>query len=160
MQAFRHRIGHYADLQEAVWQRLENMPHRVREYPRMQALVRQGERLTDVHILQKGMAIRKRIVEDGRRQIVNFVLPGDIFDLQALIETEADHGVEAITPCETRLIDRHDFMRVVVSHADFISALWWSAIQEEALLREHLVLLGQRRAIERVAHLLIELRRR
>lgn len=160
MQAFRHRIGHYADLPDAVWQRLEATPHRIREYPRLHSLVREGQRLTDVHILQRGMAIRKRIVEDGRRQIVNFVLPGNVFDLQALIETEADHGVEAITPCETRLIDRHDFMQAAVSHADFISALWWAAIQEEALLREHLVLLGQRRAIERVAHLLIELRRR
>lgn len=160
MHAFRHRLDHYAKLPESVWRNLENTPHRLRQYARQHPLVRAGDRVTDIHILQKGFAIRKRHLENGKRQILNFIVPGDVFDLQALVDTESDHAIETLSICETRIMARDDFMHSVTRHPDFISAMWWSAVQEEALLREHLVLLGQRSAIERVSHLLIELRRR
>lgn len=160
MDAFRCRLSHYAALPDPVWARLESTPHRLRRFDKQQSVAREHDRLRGVQILEKGMAIRKRQLENGRRQILNFVVPGDIFDLQALIDTESDHAVETITACESRYIARPDFMRAVSDDPTLVSALWWAAIQEEGILREHLVLLGQRNAMERVAHLLIELRRR
>jgi CRP-like cAMP-binding protein len=99
-------------------------------------------------------------LSDGRRQIVNFMLPGDCFDLQAALSARSDHAVVALTPVRLRRASVQAFLAAVRANAALASAFWWVALQEEAILREQIVRIGKRGARERVAHLLLELRRR
>jgi CRP-like cAMP-binding protein len=48
----------------------------------------------------------------------------------------------------------------VANNSRLASSFWWAAIQEEAILREQIVRVGRRSAVERVAHLILELNRR
>jgi CRP-like cAMP-binding protein len=123
-------------------------------------IITAGEDATYVFVVSKGWALRHRTLKDGRRQIVNVMLPGDCFDLQALISTKADHSVEALTAVELLRLSSEDFLNAMQANAKLATAFWWAAVQEESILREQIVRLGRRSGRERLAHILLELRRR
>ncbi|MCF8879030.1 Crp/Fnr family transcriptional regulator [Hyphobacterium sp. SN044] len=160
MDALLARLKNYVELPRPSEAALTGLSHVLKQMPRGKTIITEGEVIRRIHVIQKGWAIRKRILEDGRRQIINFLLPGDVFDLQAMIDSKSDHGIETITLCEVRSIPTTEFLSVVSAHPALSSALWWSAVQEEGILREHIVRVGRRNAIERISHLLFELRRR
>lgn len=123
-------------------------------------LIETGAPLDHVFVVASGWAIRHRTLEDGRRQIVNVMLPGDCFDLQALAARYADHTVEAITPMEIHRAPTPAFLKMVHGNGRLAAAFWWTAIQEDSVLREQIVRVGRRSGRERLAHLILELQRR
>ncbi len=54
----------------------------------------------------KGMGIRYKLLPNGNRQVVNFVLPGDFIGLQAGVMGEMQHSVQATTPMVLCVFDR------------------------------------------------------
>jgi CRP-like cAMP-binding protein len=160
MQSLIARISGYAPIEDQEFSSLRQASvERVRK-PRGTTLVAPGEQLTHVFVISKGWAIRYRTLPDKRRQIVNVMLPGDCFDLQALIATKADHGVEALTNVELLRMKSEDFLKAISASSRLATAFWWAAVQEESILREQIVRLGRRSGRERLAHMLLELRRR
>jgi CRP-like cAMP-binding protein len=160
MQALIARIAGYSEIEDREFSALKQAPvERVRK-PRGAAIITAGEQVTHVFVVSKGWALRHRTLNDGRRQIVNVMLPGDCFDLQALIAAKADHSVEALTNVELVRLKSEDFMGAIRSSASLATAFWWAAVQEESILREQIVRLGRRSGRERLAHILLELRRR
>jgi CRP-like cAMP-binding protein len=103
-------------------------------------IVVEGETPRSAFVLTRGMAYRFRPMPDGRRQILTILIPGDFFDL---------HGIAAI--------GREAVIGIIANHPRIGAALWWSAMQEEAMLRERIVALGRRTARGRVAYFLCEL---
>jgi CRP-like cAMP-binding protein len=154
------RLQHYAHLDDADVSALQALTLEKVEKPRGSTVIGVGDELTCVFVISKGWAIRYRTMDDGRRQIVNVMLPGDCFDLQALINTSADHGVDAVTPLQLLRARKEDFLSAVRSNARLASAFWWTAVQEESILREQIVRLGRRSGRERIAHLALEFNRR
>ncbi len=160
MQALIARIASYSEIDESEFASLKQAsPERVRK-ERGAAIVTAGERVEHVFVISKGWAVRFRTLDDGRRQIVNVMLPGDCFDLQALVAAKADHSVEALTNLELQRLKSEDFLSAIRSNARLAMAFWWTAVQEESILREQIVRLGRRSGRERLAHMLLELRRR
>lgn len=135
---------------------LELVDHR-EEVAADTVLVQQGEKLTDAVVIESGWAARYRTLEDGRRQIMNFLLPGDLFDLCAFMLTKSDHTVGTITACTVNRVPINEVTRLFERHPRLGSALWMGGLQEEAILRERILSLGRRDAEERTAHLLYEL---
>lgn len=120
-------------------------------------LVSQGEPLAKAVVLREGWAIRYRTLRDGRRQIMNFLLPGDMFDLCAFLLTASDHSVGTITPCTVHYVPVAAITDLFRRWPRLGAAMWKNALQEEATLRERILSLGRRSARERAAHLLYEL---
>ncbi len=58
----------------------------------------EGQVTQRVYVLLAGWAFRFKTLEDGRRQILNFLLPGDLLGLQGELLARLPHGVEALTP--------------------------------------------------------------
>jgi CRP-like cAMP-binding protein len=160
MKALISRIAAYSDIDEREFSAIRQAAaERVRR-ERGATLICAGEEVTHVFVVSKGWALRYRTLEDRRRQIVNVMLPGDCFDLQALIATKADHSVEALTSIELIRLKSEDFLEAIRTNAKLAAAFWWAAVQEESILREQIVRLGRRSGRERLAHMLLELRRR
>lgn len=115
----------------------------------------QGDSLTDIYLLERGWAFRHQVLEDGRRQIIDFVLPGDIigFGKTPIMSS----GVEALTSCVFASFSRSElnagFSADPALSLDMLQSL--SASQDRAY--EHLTNVGRRTARERVANLLLEL---
>lgn len=162
MDAFRNRIAQYvaADTADRITDVLCGLDMESRSAAAGSELIRAGTSADRVFILEEGWAVRYRLLEDGRRQIVNFMLPGDLFDLQALGDLEADHFVTAL--CEARLtcIGASPFLTALQGSGELAAAFWWASVQEESILREQIVRVGRLSARERIGHLLLELRRR
>ena len=100
------------------------------------------------------------MLDDGRRQILNFMLPGDCFDLMSLNKARSDHSVSAASNVTLRRIRADDFLQMISHKPQLATSFWWTAIQEEAILREQIIRVGRRSARERVGHLILELNRR
>jgi len=73
---------------------------------------------------------------DGRRQILTFLIPGDFYDSHAFLLRAVDHSVGTIVPTRLAAIERDAVLGIVAQNGRLGAALWWSAMQEAALLRE------------------------
>jgi CRP-like cAMP-binding protein len=160
MDAILGRLRHYAEISADAVAGLVNLPHTIVTRSAGQTIVTAGEQISQVFVVEDGWAMRHRMLADGRRQIVNFMVPGDCFDLQALVNAKADHFVTTLTTIRLWTTPAARFLAAVRSHPTLASAFWWTAVQEESILREQIVRIGRRSARERVAHLILELHRR
>lgn len=160
MKPLMKRVGHYVDLVEDEFESLSEIPHRMETRRPGEEIVAVGDTIDFVFVVESGWAIRYRILDDGRRQIVNFMLPGACFDMMSMAYAKADHAVSAATEVKLRRIKSADFLKAISAQPRLATAFWWVAIQEEAILREQIIRIGRRSAKERVAHLLLELNRR
>ena len=129
----------------------------VREVRPRRDLIREGDSPRVVYVVLDGWGCRYKTLADGRRQIVKFLVPGDLFDLNIYILKEMDHSVAAITALKVAEISREDVEGVLQSRPRVGQALWWNGLVETSIQREWTLNLGQRTAIERVSHLLCEM---
>ncbi|MEH3107101.1 MAG: Crp/Fnr family transcriptional regulator [Sphingomonas fennica] len=119
-------------------------------------LLRDGETLRTCHVIVQGWACRYKTLEDGRRQITAFVLPGDLCDLYPPLLAEMDHSLATITAIRYIELPRDRVEQLVVAPA-IGRALWRDMLVTMAIQREWTVSIGQRDALERLAHMLCEL---
>ena len=119
------------------------------------SLLMEEENGTHLFTILEGVFIRFRSLEDGRRQIVNFMFPGDLIGLQAAFDNPANHSVEALTSARVCRFDRADFVRLIQESPRLGYDVTWLAAKEETALENHIVSLGQRSARERVIFLAI-----
>lgn len=110
--------------------------------------------------LYAGWAFRYKTLSDGRRQILNFLLPGDFIGLQQEFADGASHGVEALTDTALCVFPRDGLWDLFRQFPGLGYDLTWLAAREEGMVDENLLTAGRRNATERVAMLLIHLYRR
>ena len=130
---------------------------RVRRFGPRADISREGDRPKDVHLILSGWACRYKQLEDGRRQVVSFFLPGDLCDLNIFILREMDHSIGTITPVSIADLSRDFFDEMSAGHPRIVTAFWWESLVNAAVQREWTMNLGQRTALERMAHLLCEI---
>ncbi|MBK5926006.1 Crp/Fnr family transcriptional regulator [Rhodobaculum claviforme] len=107
-----------------------------------------------------GLGLRHKTLEDGQRQVINFVLPGDLIGLQAAIMGEMAHSVEATTDMTLCVFNRADLWRLFRTQPQRAFDLTWLSAVEEHFLGETLVALGRRSAQQRVAWALVRIHAR
>jgi len=108
----------------------------------------------------RGMGLRYKTLPDGRRQVINFVFPGDFIGLQAAVMGEMQHSVEATSAMTLCVFKRADLWTLFRSYPGRAFDLTWLAAIEEHLLGETLAYVGQRSALSRIAWALVRLYRR
>ncbi len=124
---------------------------------RHQHLIREGDDPNFVFLLIEGWAIRYKVLPSGKRQIVAFLLPGDLCDVHIFILDAMDHGIAMLSAGNVVRIPRDTMIAVIEDRPAISRALWWATLVDEAVLREWLVNIGGRSAFARTAHLLCEL---
>ena len=120
-------------------------------------LIGEGDAPRAVFVILDGWACHYRNLQDGRRQIVDFAIPGDLCDLNLFLLDRMDHSIGAITTLKVAEIGQEILHRVVTSFPNIATALWWAELVSKSIHREWLVNVGQRSARERIAHLLCEM---
>jgi CRP-like cAMP-binding protein len=111
-------------------------------------------------LLVSGWAYRFRMLSDGRRMIVGFLLPGDAICQHRQAQAPALVSTAALTPC--RLLDAKPLWTAISSHDPrhrrLAEAQHMLDTLDESYLLDHVVRLGRQTAIERICHLLLEFR--
>src|ERR1700733_5418405 len=128
-----------------------------RDFAAREDVISQGDRTGGVKLLLAGFACRYKVLEDGRRQIVAYFVPGDLCDLRVFILKRMDHSIGAVTASRVATISPENVLKLTHNYPSLTRALWWSTLVEEAIAREWIVNVGQRNALERTAHLFCEL---
>ena len=120
-------------------------------------VISEGERPLAVHLILEGWACRYKQLPDGRRQIVSFLIPGDLFDANVFILKEMDHSIGAITRIRYAQIAPADFEALMAQSPRLTLALWWNELVSCSVQREWTTNVGQRMASERLGALFCEM---
>lgn len=110
-----------------------------------------------LYTVLSGWAFKHKGLDDGRRQVLNFALPGDLLGLQASVFDCMHHNVEALTDVVLCVFPREKLWSLYEKHQGLAFDVTWLAAREETILGDYLVTVGQRRASERVAFVLLHL---
>lgn len=114
----------------------------------------------ELFTLYSGWAFRFKTLSDGRRQILNFLLPGDLIGLQDQVSEVSPHGVEALTDVQLCQFAHDGLWDLFRSHPSLGYDVTWLAAHEETMIDENLLSVGRRTAAERIAVLLMHLYKR
>ena len=150
------KLEMFGPLPDADRELLDAAVGRVRAVRADQDIVRENDPTGDVHLIVGGFACRYKLLKDGLRQIVAFLVPGDFCDLHVFILGKMDHSIATLSPALVVDIPRARILEMTERPA-LARALWWATLVDEATLREWLLNIGRREAEERIAHLICEL---
>lgn len=123
-------------------------------------IIAEGAAPEFVHVVMEGYACRYKTVEDGGRQIMAWLVPGDFCDLHVALLGEMDHSIAALSACRIGLMSRRIIAEITDTRPQISRAMWWATLVDEGILREWLVGMGRRPADTRIAHLFCELQAR
>ena len=136
---------------------LHELQGNTRTVQRHRDIITEGRSYDSLFIVIEGIAIRYRILHDGRRQIVNIVLPGDVVGVLGSFFESALYSTKALTELMIATIPFTRLNGVFASHPRLIAKIFWSFSCDSAIYAEHVIDLGRRSALERIAHFLLEL---
>ena len=114
----------------------------------------QGTNSPHLYTVLSGWGFRYKTMPDGRRQILNFIVPGDFVGLQGTLLGEMQHSVEALSDMLLCVFERDSLMSLFEQYAELAYDITWLAAREEQILDEHLLSIGRRTAVERAAYLI------
>jgi CRP-like cAMP-binding protein len=123
-------------------------------------IVKEHERCPQLYLVESGWVFRSRGLASGRRQIVNYALPGDILCADSMLFKASSFDLTARTPVSVIRIEPPSAAETFERHPGLSAALTWTMGQEESILAERVVSLGRRDSLEKLAHALCELEAR
>ena len=151
------RLEQFGPLSEQEQQALRGLPLRARDVAARRDVVSEGDQPEDVSLIVEGFACRYKLLGDGRRQILAFLIPGDLCDLQALLLRRMDHGVAALNRNRIVTIPHERLFDIINRHPRIGLAMWRDTMRDTASCRQWLASMGRSPAYARVAHLLCEI---
>jgi CRP-like cAMP-binding protein len=155
--AFIRKLNLFAPLSGADSKMLEHVCSKPLSIKARQDLIAEGEAPDVVHLILQGFACRYKVLPEGTRSIMAYLLPGDMCDWHAFILKDMDHSVATLSPCQVVEIPRAAVLEITDKYPAITRALWWIALVDEAVLREWIVNVSRRSAEQAVAHLFCEL---
>ena len=123
-------------------------------------IIDEGQTDAPLYTLLSGWAFRYKTLSDGRRQILNFLLPGDFIGVQQKMGDAAAHGVQSLTEVMLCVFRRDALWEFHRSAPTLGFAITWLTAHEESLVDDTLLSVGRRSAEERIATLLVLLFKR
>lgn len=150
------KLENFTELSEEEKRALQDAAGAARNYGSHEDLVREGEQANGVAVIVSGFACRHKMLPDGRRQIIGYFLPGDMCDARVFILKKMDHTISTLATTTVVTLHRDAILDITSKHPRLTRAFWWNTLVEEAIGRQWLVNIGQRTALERLAHLFCE----
>jgi CRP/FNR family nitrogen fixation transcriptional regulator len=151
--ADRQQIGKQIELTPGVTLACFTM-----KFSRNEEIFAEEEHADFVYKVISGAVRDVRVLDDGRRQIGAFHLPGDVFGMEC-----GDchrYSAEAVADSEIALVRRSTLDKAADADGSAARKLWGVTSHDLQRLQDHLMLLGRKSAAERVASFLIDLSRR
>ncbi len=151
-------MGRLTALSSVETEILQALPQQARHYPAQFDLCLE-QRVQSPLVLLSGWACYQRILGDGRRQILRFVLPGDQVGSLARPSLPASSTATALTAVV--VADARPLLSTLDDGGaplpGLAQAIAMMSYADEINLRDHVVRLGRQTAYERLVHLILEL---
>jgi CRP-like cAMP-binding protein len=131
-----------------------------RTVPARRIIFREHDLHDSVPIICSGWAASVVMLSDASRQILSFLLPGDLVSTALLFEPRSSCLVEAITDVVYRSFKRSDLKATLFKNPEMFDKLSRAWIEEKNRADQLIVDLGRRTADERIARLILNLAER
>jgi CRP-like cAMP-binding protein len=154
------RLRSLVDITAADRESLQDVIESEQEVKKRRDLVLDGYEFCKLCFVKDGFAARYKLLRNGKRQIVNFVLPGDIVGLPGSFFDRAANSVIAVSDMTLQVCSLESFVGLCYRRPKFGLVLSWLAVQEAANYAERIIDVGRRTPVERLAHLLLEIHSR
>ena len=158
--ALVRRLRTISGIDEEDVQAIRAIPVSIKHYRANQPAVRDGTRPTECCLIAEGFCVRSKTTSSGQRQILSIHIPGEIPDLQSLHLHVMDHDLITLTECTLGFISHSSMREIIRRRPNIAEFLWRDSLLEAALFREWIVNVGQRPALNQLAHTIVELRER
>jgi CRP-like cAMP-binding protein len=150
------KLALLADLPSEDRRAIDHALTTTRFVPPKQTLVYDGDTPDTTHVVLDGFACRSKHLDDGGRQIVAYVLPGDFGAFHGTTPVTLDYSVTTLSGCVIAEISR-PVMQGLLSRPAIAYAFWQLSLQEASILRAWITNNGRRDSESRIAHLVCEL---
>jgi CRP-like cAMP-binding protein len=157
---FVARLSRLMKLSAADLRGLELIIEGERLVKKREDLVVVGDAYRNLCFVKDGYAIRYQLLRSGKRQILNVILPGDVIGFPVSFFDRSIYSVVAISNLTYNICPLDAYARLCYEQPRFGLALSWLAAYEAAIYAEHIVDLGRRTPLERLAHFLLEIHAR
>jgi CRP-like cAMP-binding protein len=154
------RCGHFKPVSDVELAFINEMKREHERLPAGAEIIAAGQEQAELYTLYSGWAFRFKTLPDGRRQILNILLPGDLIGLQGAMFEAAAYGVEALTDVEICVLPRRKVWTLFTNMPELSFDVTWLGAREESHVDESLASVGRRSAAERIAALVIMLYKR
>lgn len=151
------RLANVIDLTPAERELLGTLETNPVPIRRGSVMIAQGRDYRQMGILLSGWALNTKDLSNGRRQVVDFLLPGSMLGWQGAVFRSADCGIVALTDVIASWFHPERLVELARSTPSLGMAFNWLVLREHSIVVERLTSLGQRSARDRLAHLLLEL---
>lgn len=151
------KLGRFVPLTEGERAAIEHLCRNPREHRQGTDLIHEGDKPQAVFLVLKGWAYRYKHLADGSRQIMAYLVPGDLCDIQVFLFEKMDHSIGLLSNADVVKIPAAEILDLMDRFPRIERAMMWATLVDEATLREWLLNVGQRLALQRVAHLFCEL---
>ncbi len=120
-------------------------------------LIKEGQPIDGACLVLEGFACRYKRMQDGRRQILSYILPGEMNDPRVFLLDKVDHSIGTLARTTVAMWPRKTLFNLTSAFPRIARAFWLCTLVDEAIQRQWLVNVGQRTALERLSHLFCEL---
>ena len=151
------KLRRFINFTEEELSGLQRLDTRRRKVEARTELTSERQARQDCYVLLEGWAAGYKLLPDGKRQIITFSIPGDFLGLRSFLLRTADHSVVTLTEAWVSQFEQERILEILEELPRLGAAILWALSRDEAIVVEHLVDIGRRKATERVAHLLLEL---
>lgn len=157
---FAERLGDLVTITPAEHDALARLEERERPVRRGAYIQRENDRGGELFILRKGVMMTSMLLDDGSRQILRFLFPGDMMGLSSLVYREAPETITALSDSVVCPFERSALSDILDAHPRLGALMMVYSQIERAALTDRLAALGRTSAKARVAAVLIDMRNR
>ena len=151
------KLARFGGLSAEDLEILDTLHTATRVVRRNRDIVSEGRSYETMFVLLEGSAIRYRVLRDGRRQILNILLPGDFIGFPGCFFESALYAITALSDVVISPVPFAVLIGLFERRPRLAATIFWSFACEAAIYAERLIDVGRRSALERVAHFLLEL---
>lgn len=157
---FAERLSDLVTLTPAEHAALDRLEERERPIRRGAAIQRENDRASDMFVVRKGVLMSSMLLDDGSRQILRFLFPGDVIALSNLVYRENPESLTALSEAVVAPFERSALSDIIAAQPRLAALLLVYSQIERAALTDRLAALGRTSAKARVAAVLIDMRNR
>ena len=154
---FVTRLKRYIGLSDADIKSLGRLIEASVTVEKRRDLVVDGDEYRKLCFVGDGFGARYKLLRNGKRQIINVILPGDVVGVPGSFLDRATYSVVALTEMRMHACPTDAYIQLCYRRPQFGLALSWLAVHEATLYAERIIDTGRRTPIERLAHFLLEL---
>ena len=154
---FVRKLARGAELADTDRALMLHMSQSTQRFNARRDIVVEGHEPRWLPLILEGWACRYSMLQNGNRQMISLLLPGDLCEPFGMLSQFGGHTLSALTPVVVASVSTEALRAAAQTSRAIERALWWDLLFTTAVEREHIVSLGQRSASESLGHLFCEL---